>query len=56
MLLVNSICIHALIGLSVLVKGFEGKNIVQIASGQQHSIAIDDAGYVYVYASKTASG
>ena len=30
--------------LRVLVKGFEEKNIVQIASGQQHSIAVDDAG------------
>ncbi|KAI0032961.1 RCC1/BLIP-II [Vararia minispora EC-137] len=33
----------------VLVKGFEGKRIVQIASGQQHSIALDDTGVVYVW-------
>ncbi|VDC05500.1 unnamed protein product [Peniophora sp. CBMAI 1063] len=33
----------------LLVKGFEGKTIVQVASGQQHSIALDDAGVVYVW-------
>ncbi|PCH44602.1 RCC1/BLIP-II [Wolfiporia cocos MD-104 SS10] len=31
------------------VKGLEGKNIVQIACGQQHSVALDTAGLVYVW-------
>ncbi|KAI0316141.1 RCC1/BLIP-II [Amylostereum chailletii] len=33
----------------ILVKGLDGKKIVQIASGQQHSIALDDQGIVYVW-------
>jgi alpha-tubulin suppressor-like RCC1 family protein len=28
----------------VLVKGLEGKNIVQISCGQQHTVALDDDG------------
>ncbi len=37
---------HDLIYIIVLVKGLEGKKIVQIACGQQHSVALDDEGYV----------
>ncbi|KAJ7594389.1 regulator of chromosome condensation 1/beta-lactamase-inhibitor protein II [Mycena floridula] len=33
----------------ILVKGLEGKHIVQVASGQQHSIALDKDGVVYVW-------
>ncbi|XP_006461672.1 hypothetical protein AGABI2DRAFT_193077, partial [Agaricus bisporus var. bisporus H97] len=33
----------------IYVKALDGKNIVQIASGQQHSIALDDTGVVYVW-------
>lgn len=33
----------------ILVKDLEGKKIVQIASGQQHSIALDSEGVVYVW-------
>lgn len=29
---------------TVLIKGLEGKNIVQIACGQQHSVAMDSEG------------
>ncbi len=29
----------------VLVKGLDGKKIVQIACGQQHSIVLDNEGY-----------
>lgn len=36
-----------LIYILVLVKGLDGKKIVQIACGQQHSVALDDEGYVY---------
>ena len=39
------LCAHILIWFSVLVKGLEGKKIVQIACGQQHSVALDDEGY-----------
>lgn len=42
-----SIFIHTLTDVCVVyVKALDGKNIVQIASGQQHSIALDDTGYV----------
>jgi alpha-tubulin suppressor-like RCC1 family protein len=30
----------------VLVKGLDGKNIVQIACGQQHTVALDSDGSV----------
>ncbi|KAJ3517000.1 hypothetical protein NLJ89_g772 [Agrocybe chaxingu] len=33
----------------VYVKELDGKKIVQIASGQQHSVALDDTGLVYVW-------
>ncbi|EIM79311.1 RCC1/BLIP-II [Stereum hirsutum FP-91666 SS1] len=33
----------------ILVKGLTDKKIVQIACGQQHSIALDDTGVVYVW-------
>jgi len=33
----------------ILVKGLEGKKITQIACGQQHSIALDSEGVVYVW-------
>ncbi|TFK48358.1 RCC1/BLIP-II [Heliocybe sulcata] len=33
----------------ILVRGLEGKNIVEIACGQQHSIALDDTGLVFVW-------
>lgn len=33
----------------VLVKGLEGRHIIQIASGLQHSIIIDSEGYVLVF-------
>ena len=33
---------------SVYVKELDGKKIVQIASGPQHSLAVDDTGYYYV--------
>ncbi|KAI0825648.1 RCC1/BLIP-II [Irpex lacteus] len=33
----------------LLVKGLDGKKIVQIACGQQHSVALDDEGVVYVW-------
>lgn len=33
----------------VYVKELDGKKIVQIASGQQHSLALDDTGIVYVW-------
>jgi hypothetical protein len=36
---------------SVLVKGLEGKKIVEMSSGQQHSIALDDKGYVALHIS-----
>jgi alpha-tubulin suppressor-like RCC1 family protein len=32
--------------LVVLVKGLDDKKIVQIACGQQHSIVLDEEGYV----------
>lgn len=32
-----------------LVSGLSGKKITQIASGNQHSLAIDDEGYVYAW-------
>ncbi|KAI9634109.1 regulator of chromosome condensation 1/beta-lactamase-inhibitor protein II [Dioszegia hungarica] len=32
-----------------LVSGLSGKKIVQIASGNQHSLALDDEGYVYAW-------
>jgi alpha-tubulin suppressor-like RCC1 family protein len=35
--------------ISVYVKAFEGKKIVQIACGQQHSIALDSQGFVHVW-------
>ncbi|KAJ3767182.1 regulator of chromosome condensation 1/beta-lactamase-inhibitor protein II [Lentinula raphanica] len=31
------------------IKELDGKKIIQIASGQQHSAAVDDEGYVYVW-------
>ncbi|KAH7871552.1 RCC1/BLIP-II [Lentinula edodes] len=31
------------------IKELNGKKVVQIASGQQHSAAVDDEGYVYVW-------
>ena len=31
---------------TVLVKGLDGKKIVQIACGQQHTVALDSDGYV----------
>lgn len=37
---------HNFIYITVLVKGLDGKKIVQIACGQQHSVALDDEGYV----------
>ena len=39
------LCAHILMWFSVLVKGLEGKKIVQIACGQQYSVALDDEGY-----------
>lgn len=33
----------------IYVKELDGKKIVQIASGQQHSLALDDTGVVYVW-------
>lgn len=33
----------------MLVKGLEGKHIVSIASGHQHSIAMDKDGYVWTW-------
>lgn len=36
-----------LIPVTVYVKEFDGKKIVQIASGQQHSIALEDSGFVF---------
>ncbi|KAH9926935.1 RCC1/BLIP-II [Fomitopsis serialis] len=33
----------------ILVKGLEGKKVTQIACGQQHSIALDSEGVVYVW-------
>ncbi|KAG5652910.1 hypothetical protein H0H81_003110 [Sphagnurus paluster] len=33
----------------IYIKELDGKNIVQIASGQQHSLALDDTGVVYVW-------
>ncbi|KAH8104111.1 RCC1/BLIP-II [Cristinia sonorae] len=33
----------------ILVRGMEGKKVTQIACGQQHSIALDDKGVVYVW-------
>jgi len=33
----------------VLVKGLDGKKIVQISIGPQHGIALDEHGYVYVW-------
>ncbi|KAF5379474.1 hypothetical protein D9615_006654 [Tricholomella constricta] len=33
----------------VYIKELDGKNIVQIVSGQQHSLALDDTGVVYVW-------
>ncbi|KAF9483052.1 RCC1/BLIP-II [Pholiota conissans] len=33
----------------IYIKELDGKNIVDIASGQQHSLALDDAGVVYVW-------
>ena len=32
-----------------LVQGLRGKRIVQIASGNQHSLALDEDGYVYAW-------
>lgn len=29
--------------------GLEGKKIIQITSGQQHSVALDDEGYCYAW-------
>lgn len=31
------------------MKGLESKNIVQIASGSQHSLALDKEGFVYAW-------
>ncbi|GLB41420.1 putative regulator of chromosome condensation (RCC1) repeat [Lyophyllum shimeji] len=33
----------------IYIKELDGKKIVQITSGQQHSLALDDAGVVYVW-------
>ncbi|KAJ3576562.1 hypothetical protein NP233_g354 [Leucocoprinus birnbaumii] len=33
----------------IYVKELDGKKIIQIASGQQHSLALDDAGVVYAW-------
>ncbi|KAF8075359.1 regulator of chromosome condensation 1/beta-lactamase-inhibitor protein II [Lyophyllum atratum] len=33
----------------VYIKELDGKNIVEITSGQQHSLALDDTGVVYVW-------
>lgn len=38
LIILNDVC-------TVYIKALDGKNIVQIASGQQHSIALDDTGY-----------
>jgi alpha-tubulin suppressor-like RCC1 family protein len=35
--------------LIVLVKGLEGKKITQVACGQQHALALDEQGFVYVW-------
>nr|XP_019044112.1 hypothetical protein I302_07392 [Kwoniella bestiolae CBS 10118]OCF23042.1 hypothetical protein I302_07392 [Kwoniella bestiolae CBS 10118] len=32
-----------------LIQGFENRKIVQIASGNQHSLALDEEGYVYAW-------
>jgi alpha-tubulin suppressor-like RCC1 family protein len=39
---------------TVPVKGLDDKKIVQIACGQQHSIALDDEGYELRYISGSA--
>ncbi|KAG6843204.1 hypothetical protein H0H93_001879, partial [Arthromyces matolae] len=40
----NSACLP-----SVYIKELDGKHIVNIVSGAQHSLAIDDTGVVYVW-------
>ena len=38
----------------VPVKGLDEKSIVQIACGQQHSIALDKEGYAHGFISRSA--
>ena len=44
--------IHILL---VYLKELDGKKIVQIASGQQHSLALDSTGWVFAHLCQAAS-